>query len=207
MRRLRPVTIALLAALLTCPLPTKAEVEVATAPVGEAPRREGAWNLSLGTGGGGVFEFADAFADSRPRGYDERRSGRLQLNARLDRELGRRLRVGLAYTYLGWTDEYASGGVAVPGSIAERAQVLLLDATVPWHRGEHVELYGALAAGYGRWRASGTVAGVRYDDTSSGFAFQVRYFGVSVGNERLRAFAELGIGFEGLIVGGVTLRL
>jgi hypothetical protein len=164
------------------------------------------WSVSVGTGGGSFFEFVDAFAGSGPP-YEQRQRDRLQLNLRVDRELGPRFRAGLAYTYLGWSDTYSSGGVPVTGTIDERAQVVMVDATVLWYRGARVETYSALAAGYGRWRGTGTVAGARYDDTSAGFSFQVRYFGVSVGNERFRAFADLGIGMEGLIVGGVTLRL
>jgi hypothetical protein len=164
------------------------------------------WSVSVGTGGGSFFEFVDAFAGSGPP-YEQRQRDRLQLNLRVDRELGRRLRAGLAYTYLGWTDTYSSGGVPVTGTIDERSHVLMADVTVLWYRSEHVETYSALAAGYGTWRATGTVAGARYDDVQSGPAFQLRYFGLSVGNERFRAFADLGLGFEGLIVAGVTLRL
>jgi hypothetical protein len=82
----------------------------------------------------------------------------------------------------------------------------MADVTARWIRTEHLELYSALAAGAGWWTQAGRGIGASQDGVQSGFAFQLRCIGVTAGNERLRAFAELGIGFEGLVVGGLTLR-
>jgi hypothetical protein len=172
----------------------------------EPPAEDRGWSLSVGTGAGSFFEFADGLAGIGPSGYDRRSRDRFQVNLRVDRELNRRFRAGLAYMVLGWSEAYSSGGTSA-GAIDQLAQVLMLDVTVRWHRSAHVETYSGLAAGYGRWHAEGTVAGTPYADTQSGPAFQLRYFGVSAGNDRLRVFADLGIGFEGLVVVGATLRL
>ena len=164
------------------------------------------WSVSLGTGAGGFVEFVDAFSNGGPGGYDSsQRSNRLQLNVRADRQLDRWLRVGLAWTYNRWTDTYFSGG-AETGSIDNQVHSLLADVTLRWYRAEHVELYSALAAGAGRWSQAGTGIGTSQDGVQSGFAFQLRYFGINAGSERIRAFVDLGIGMEGLVVAGATLR-
>jgi hypothetical protein len=181
------------------------------APAGEPPSAplptDRPWSVSLGTGAGGFVEFVDAFSNAGPGGYDSsQRSSRLQLNARADRQLDRWFRVGLAWTYNRWTDTYFSGGAQV-GSIDNQVHTLLADVTLRWYRAEHVELYGALAAGAGRWSQAGTGIGTSQDGVQSGFAFQLRYFGISAGDDRFRAFLDLGLGMEGLVVAGVTLRL
>jgi hypothetical protein len=176
-------------------------------PVPAAPMQDQAWSLWVGTGAGGFVEFVDAFAGSGPGSYDtSRREDRFQLNARADRELSRWFRAGLAWTYNRWTEVYFSGGARV-GSIDNTVHALLADATIRWYRSEHLEFYSALAAGAGRWKQVGEGIGASKDGVTSGFAFQIRYAGLSAGNERIRAFVDLGIGFEGLIVGGLTLRL
>lgn len=206
MRSIRFLMIGALLAGPVCALAEPAEVVAPPDRPSESPLEEGGWNLSVGTGAGSFFEFADGLAGVGPSGYDRRSRDRFQVNFRVDRELNRRFRVGLAYMYLGWTEGYSSAGSSA-GAIDEVAQVLMLDVTVRWHRGAHVETYSGLAAGYGRWRAEGTVAGSPYSDTQTGPAFQLRYFGVSAGSERFRVFADLGIGFEGLVVVGATVRL
>lgn len=189
----------------------------ALAPAGEPPPAPPAsptaplttdrpWSISLGTGAGGYVEFVDAFSNGGPVAYDSsRRSDRLQLNVRADRQLDRWFRLGLAWTYNRWTETYFTGAARV-GSIDNRVHTLLADVTLRWYRAEHVELYSALAAGAGRWSQAGTGIGSSQDGVQSGFAFQLRYLGVNAGNDRLRAFLDLGIGFEGLVVAGVTLR-
>jgi hypothetical protein len=175
------------------------------APAATRPARS--WNLSVGTGGGGFVEFVDAFAGSAPVGYDDsRREDRFQLNLRADRELGRWLRAGVAYVYDGWTEEYLSGG-SVAGTLSNRVHVLMADVTVSWVRSEHLEFYSALAAGGGRWRQVGTGIAASSGGVSSGFAFQLRCAGIAEGSERVRLFVDLGIGFEGLVVGGLLVRL
>jgi len=165
------------------------------------------WSVSLGTGAGGYVEFVNAFSNGGPVGYDSsQRSNRLQLNVRADRQLDRWFRVGLAWTYNRWTDTYFSG-VTETGSIDNQVHSLLADVTLRWYRAEHVELYSALAAGAGRWSQTGAGIGTSQDGVQSGFAFQLRYFGINAGSERIRAFVDLGIGMEGLVVAGVTLRL
>ncbi len=164
------------------------------------------WSVSLGTGAGGYVEFVDAFSNGGPAGYDSsQREGRLQVNARADRQLDRRFRVGVAWTWNRWTDAYYSGTTRV-GTIDNSVHSLMADVTLRWYRGEHVELYSALAAGAGRWSQAGDGIGASQDGVQSGFAFQLRYFGISAGTDRVRAFVDLGIGMEGLVVGGVTLR-
>jgi hypothetical protein len=164
------------------------------------------WSVSLATGAGGYVEFVDAFSNGGPGGHDSsQRSRRLQLNVRADRQLGPWFRVGLAWTYNRWTETYFSGGAEV-GSIDNQAHTLLADVTLRWFRAEHVELYSALAVGAGRWGQAGTGIGTTQDGVQSGFAFQLRYLGINAGNDRLRAFLDLGLGFEGLVVAGMTLR-
>jgi hypothetical protein len=176
------------------------------APSSAAPAEWRPWSLSLGTGAGGYVEFVDAFSNGGPGGYDSsQRSNRLQLNVRADHLLDRWFRVGLAWTYNRWTDTYFTGGTET-GSIDNQVHTLLADVTLRWYRAEHVELYSALAAGAGRWSQAGTGIGTSQDGVQSGFAFQLRYLGINAGNDRLRAFVELGLGFEGLLVGGLTLR-
>jgi hypothetical protein len=204
-RTLAAVALFLTAAMAGAQEPPREPFEPVAAPA--EPAQDRLWNLSIGTGGGGFVEFVDAFAGSGPGSFDtSRREDRFQLNARADRELHRRFRAGLAWTYNRWTEVYFSGGARV-GSIDNTVHTLLADATILWVRSDHLEFYSALAAGAGRWRQVGEGIGVSKDGVTSGFAFQIRYAGLSVGNQRLRAFVDLGIGFEGLIVGGLTLRL
>lgn len=165
-----------------------------------------AWSVSLGTGGGGYVEFVNAFSNAGPAAYDRsRREDRLQLNARADRELNGRFRAGVAVVHNRWTETYFSGGIRV-GSIDNSVYVLMADVTARWVRTEWLELYSGLAAGGGRWSQTGQGIGAVQDGVQSGFAFQIRYFGATVGNDRFRAFVDLGLGFEGLVVGGLTLR-
>jgi hypothetical protein len=197
-----------LAALLGLPTVTAAQEPqpVPASPEG-APEKDRAWNLSIGTGAGGFVEWADAFAGSVAASYDStRRSHRLQLNVRADREQGRWFRYGLAYAYNSWTYTYLSNGTSI-GSIDNTDQNVMVDVTARWFRSDHFEFYSALAAGLGRWSAKGTIAGGRRDEVTTHYAFQLRYAGISVGNERIRGFVDLGVGMEGLIVGGLTLRL
>jgi hypothetical protein len=197
---------ALLLALLVLPAVARTEEPLPPPTPPAAATAVYPWSVSLGTGGGGFVEFVNAFSNGGPTGYDtSQREGRLQVNARADRQLDRWLRVGLAWTYNRWTDAYYSGAARV-GSIDNSVHSLLADATLRWYRGEHVELYGALAVGAGRWSQTGSGIGASQDGVQSGFAFQIRYFGVNAGNERVRAFLDLGIGMEGLVVGGVMLR-
>jgi hypothetical protein len=186
-------------------LPAAAQPQEGPPPVvGAGAERR--WSVSLGTGAGGFVEFVDAFAGSSIGPYDtSRREERIQLNGRLDRAQGRWLRTGIAWVYNGWTEAFFAGGARV-GEIENSVHALMLDATIPWLRRDHVELYSALAAGAGRWRQRGSGIASGRDEVSSGFAFQLRYLGIAVGSDRLRAFVDLGIGFEGLIVGGATLR-
>jgi hypothetical protein len=196
-------------ALLALPAGVRAAdgAQVEAAPPSGTPAPEGAWNLSAGTGGGGFVEFASAFSQGDVGAYDAtRREDRLQLNARADHELGRRVRAGVAYVYNRWTDGLLLGGARV-GGVENRVHTLLVDATARWIRTERIELYSAVAVGAGRWSQEGSGTAAAFDRVTSGFAFQLRYIGLAVGNERVRAFVDLGIGFEGLIVGGLTLRL
>jgi len=186
--------------LLLAPLGARGEAGADAGRAADAVAlREGAraWNLSVGTGAGGIFDFSDGFAGANPP-YEAHRESRLQLTARLDREVGRRFRVGVAYTWFSATWGYEAAGVPVSGSLHDRAHVLLADATLSWVRRPRFELYSALGVGAGWGRSSGTVAGTPYDERAAG---------LSVGGERVRLFADLGVGFEGLLVGGLLVRL
>jgi hypothetical protein len=166
-----------------------------------------AWSVSLGTGGGGYVEFVDAFAGGGPAGYSgSTRQGRVQLNGRVERELTRRSVVGLAWTYNRWTETYFSGATRV-GAIENSVQVLMAGLRSRWLQTDQLELYSGVAAGLGRWRQAGEGIAAGQTGVQSGFAFQLRGLGISAGNERFRAFAELGLGFEGLLIAGLTLRL
>jgi opacity protein-like surface antigen len=207
-----PLTLALLAALLLCPATVRAgEAPAAEPPPFAAPPAadldgEFPWSVSLGTGAGGFVEFVDAFSNGGPVGYtSSRRTARFQLNARADRELNRWFRAGVAWTYNSWTERYDSAGVEV-GSIDNSVHALMADVTLRYLRTGPLELYSGLAAGAGRWKQSGAGIGAGQSGVQSGLAFQLRYLGASLGTERLRAFLDLGVGFEGLLVGGLTLR-
>jgi hypothetical protein len=176
----------------------------------DTPRPDGAWNLSVGTGDGGFADFTDGLVGgvaSGLGGYEVRRRDRLQLNVRADHELSRWLRAGVAYTRLTWARDYYAGSGTFAGSIDATFQVLLADATLRWTRSERWELYSGVAVGGATWGEEGDVAGIHHDDRQSGFAFQLRFIGASVGWERVRFFGELGVGFEGLLIGGLTVRL
>jgi hypothetical protein len=201
----RAILLVLPALLGATSVARAAEGGSSEAPAGPAARRDRAWSLSVGTGGGGFFEFSDS-----PLGngvYDESyRRHRFQANVRVDRELGRRLRLGVAYVYYRWTEAYVLRG-SDAGSIDSEAQVLMADATFRWARTDHLEVYSAVAAGAGRLRREGTGIGASSDGVTTGPAFQLRLVGISAGTERVRLFADLGIGFEGLVVGGLLVRL
>lgn len=178
------------------------------APAG--PQADAAWNLSIGTGDGGFADFSDGLIGGvvgGVGGYAVQRRDRLQLNVRADHELSRWLRAGVGYTRLTWRRDYRSDAGTLVGSIDATFQVLLADATLRWTRSERWELYSGVGVGGATWGERGDVAGVHHDDRQSGFAFQLRFIGASFGWERLRLFGELGIGFEGLLIGGLTLRL
>lgn len=180
--------------------------ERAPAPSGE----DRAWTLSVGTGAGGLVEFADGLVgdvSAGLAGYTTERSGRLQANARVDREHGPWIRTGIAYTHQRWEDEYFSAPGASQGTVRDAVHVLVADFTLRWVHGRDVELYSGVAAGGALRRERGTVAGTRYREEEALFAFQLRLLGLSLGGERVRAFAEVGVGFEGLLVAGVALRL
>ncbi len=198
---------AALAFLLAPTLAAAQEPPPASAPPPSAATvAQHPWSVSLGTGAGGFVEFVDGFSNGGPAGYDSsQRSNRIQLNVRADRQLDRWFRVGLAWTYNRWTDTYFNSG-AEAGSIDNQVHTLLADATLPWYRAEHVEFYSGLAAGIGRWSQVGQGIGSSQDGVQRGFAFQLRAIGISAGSEQVRAFADLGVGFEGLLVGGLTLR-
>ncbi len=211
MKAVIPLTLAALlaclAGLLSPAVAAGEEPRPAAVPPSAPSAQEHAWSVSLGTGGGGFVEFVDALPNADPGAYDKsRRENRLQLNARADRELNRRFRAGVAGVYNRWTETYFSGGTRV-GSIDNSVYVLMADVTVRWLRTRWLELYSGLAAGGGWWSQSGRGIGASRRGVQSGFAFQIRYFGANVGNDRFRAFLDLGLGFEGLVVGGLTLRL
>lgn len=200
-----PLTLAALVAFPAASAPQ--EPQPAPVPASDLPEKDRAWNLSIGTGAGGLVEWVDSFAGTTPGSYDSsRRRDRIQVNARVDRELNRWFRSGVAFVYNSWTQDYYSGATRI-GSVDNSVQAILVDTTVRWVRTDHFEFYSALGAGAGRWAEDGSGFAATHHEVSSGFAFQLRYAGISVGNERFRAFADLGIGFEGLIVGGLTLRL
>lgn len=187
-------------------LPIAALVTVA-APEGPPPSQPPhAWNLSVGTGAGGYVEFVDAFAGTSLAGYDEHSRDRFQLNVRADRELGRWLKVGVAWVHNRWRDDLEAGGVVV-GAVENRVDAVMADVTCTWVRRDWMVVYSALAVGGGWWREDGTGVAADRDRTTGGPAFQLRYAGLALGGEHVRAFVDLGIGFEGLIVGGLVLRI
>lgn len=173
------------------------------------PPRDAAWVVSAGTGTGGLVEIADVLVSGIGglAGLRSERSGRIHVHARAERELGRWFSAGLAYTFLGWSRE-DFGGAAEPVARHEFAlHVLLADATLRWARTRNVELYSGLAVGAATIGERETANGVAHSGRGSGFAFQLRLLGLALGIERVRVFAELGVGFESLVLGGVAVRL
>lgn len=64
-----------------------------------------------------------------------------------------------------------------------------------WFRREHVGMYSKVAAG--------AYLDMNDDDPGVGFAAQVSPIGVEVGGKNLRAFSELGFGFQSLLCAGI----
>jgi hypothetical protein len=95
MKRAPPSTFLLVLAGLLVPALARAEEPPPTPPT--AAR---AWSVSLGTGAGGFVELVDSYPGGSPAGCDSSsRQGRLQLNARVERELEGGYLVGVAWTY------------------------------------------------------------------------------------------------------------
>ena len=67
-----------------------------------------------------------------------------------------------------------------------------------WLNRAHVGLYSKLAAGAGLFFANGSDA---KDNIS--FAFQATPIGVDFGGEQFRGFVEAGVGWQGIVSGGV----
>jgi hypothetical protein len=178
--------------------------------VPDVPRPEpNRWTIALGTGAGSIFEFADDPPHDVGAGLatsGSERSGRVQLDVHADRELGERFRAGVSYMYLRWIEAYSSPGGVSAGEKRTSVHVVLADVTYRWMRSSAVELYSGLGLGGGVSVESGEVLQVPQDRTQGGFAFQLRLLGISLGGERFRAFGELGIGFEALLLGGVAVR-
>ena len=67
-----------------------------------------------------------------------------------------------------------------------------------WLNRAHVGLYSKLAAGAGYFFANGS-------DSKDNFsvAFQVTPVGVDFGGEQFRGFLEVGVGWQGIVSGGV----
>ncbi len=208
---MRLLVTSLAVALLVAPPDAVAQGVPAAAPeapdTGPAARHR--WTVAVGTGAGSMFEFADDPAHdvgAGLSGYGSERSGRMQLDVRVDRELGDRFRAGASYMFLRWSEEYVSPAGVSAGAKRTAVHVLLADVTYRWMRSSAVELYSGVGVGGGVSVESGEVLQTPQDRTQGGFAFQLRLLGVSVGGERLRAFGELGIGFEALVLGGVAVR-
>jgi hypothetical protein len=201
------LTVVLLGALAA---PAAAQ-EAAPAPAPGLPAEpdlDRAWNVLIATGAGSVVEFTDGLAGGLIQGlsgYQQQVTGRKQLNLRVDRTLSRWLRVGGAYVYTGWTTDLSTGGVRA-GTVDSAVQCLLADVTLRWSRGEHWELTSGLALGGGVWTEEAQVSGQSSRASSAGVAFQARLIGVAFGFEHVRAYVELGLGFEGLLVGGLAVR-
>jgi hypothetical protein len=202
------VTVSLAAGALAGPpraeQGTRAEANTPDRPA--PPRDDGAWTVSVGTGAGALVELDDGFVGAAAAGGSTtQRGGRIQANVRAARDHGRWIRTGIAYTHQRWKKAYSAAG-APQGTIRDSVHVVLADLTLRWVRGRDVELYSAVAAGGAVWRERGTLSGTRYDGEDARFAFQLRLLGLSLGGERVRAFAEVGLGYEGLLVGGLALR-
>lgn len=76
-----------------------------------------------------------------------------------------------------------------------------------WLRKEHVGLYSKVAAGVSIINDSQKCVGADdYKHTSACFNFQASFIGVEVGSANVRAFAELGLGEQGMLLAGVRFR-
>jgi hypothetical protein len=216
--RIAALSLALASATLAADARGEAGESSAAGPAraAEAPRarrswrNHRAWTLAVGTGAGGLPELSDGLVRDDAEGLaglGSSRGGRLQAHARADREWGRWVRTGLAYTHQRWRREYFDAAGEREGELRASVHVLLADLTVRWIRGRDVELYSAAGAGGALWSESGTVAGDRHARDAARFAFQLRALGLSLGGEHVRAFAEVGLGYEGLLVGGIAVRI
>lgn len=210
----RTFALAAMLAIASYALPARADEEVRQPASPPAPERalddrgDRRWTLSAGTGAGSIFEFADATVGGIGAGlvgYQTTQSGRFQVNARVDRELGPRVRAGIAYTHLRWTRGYFTSAGASVEEIDSAVHVLVGDLTLRWVRTRRLELYSGAGAGVATLGQRRSATAER--ERQSGYAFQLRLVGLSVGSERVRIFGELGLGFEGLLIGGVAVRL
>lgn len=76
-----------------------------------------------------------------------------------------------------------------------------------WLRKEHLGLYSKVAAGVSIIDQKQTCRGADdYNHTSACFNFQASLFGIEAGSENVRAFAEFGLGEQGMILAGVRFR-
>lgn len=175
----------------------------------EQARPAGTFRVSAGTGFGTAPELFSAFLDVIEAGFsghDVRWTNRRDLFLRADWDVGQSGRLGLSYVYTGWEKRFLDAGADV-GRVDVRVHSLLGHAFLRWVDGEHFELASGLGLGLGYWDESGTVAGLRRSASGGIPAWQLHLLGMGVGNERVRFVAELGLGFEGILVLGLAVRL
>lgn len=204
LRTLCPLAVALL-------LPGLARAQAASTwpapPAGAALRDDPTWRLSLATGTATAVEILDAFFDELGNGLgplETSRTGRTELVLRADQERGR-LRLGGSYTYTTW-DTRTTDALGPRGAAHDQVHALLLHAFVRWVDVEHVELYSGVGAGLAWWATSSTLDGARTRTDGVWAAWQLHLLGLGLGTPSLRAFAEVGLGFEGLLVAGLAGR-
>lgn len=202
-------TAPLVAASLALGAPAPPEPPAMSAP---SARR---WRVTVGTGSasGALIDLVDGVDCSGCLTEGDVRDP-WQLNLRVERETRAGIRLGLAWVYSRWTavsyDSPAAGlpGLVVVGTSGNRAHSLLAGITCSWLEGRRWEAYSGVATGVTIHRTV-DATGIAADDdgTSALPALQIRVIGVTFGWERVRLFAELGVGFEGVLIGGLVGRI
>jgi len=177
-----------------------------SAPALPAPQAGPTWRLSVGTGAATTIEILDFYRDLGLAfaGVASTRTGRTEVIVRADREQ-RRFRVGASYAFTRWDTRLSDGG-GPRGSTRDEVHAVLVHGQFRWIDQEHVELYSGVGAGVARWASSTVLDGNRDHFSGVYGAWQLHLIGLGVGTPSFRAFAELGFGFEGVVLAGLAAR-
>lgn len=166
--------------------------------------------LIMGTG------LSDAFGDAIVSGIygakidnaEDSTLGMFEIGYR--NRITERLKIGVDVSYLR-TDKSFETKLPNSGGIEHnkrRAQYFLVLPTIEFSyvRTSFINFYGSAAAGIIMMQTKEIDNTNAYTDNATAFGFQVNPVGLRVG-KKLGAFAELGYGYKGIIVAGISYKL
>ena len=110
--------------------------------------------------------------------------------------------------YLNVTDKEGNTTVTKDGSLKKFNLTILPAVKFDWLRREHIGLYSkvGLGASFMMERQKEDAGEELYSGTDVIFNFQLSAIGFEVGNLRIRGFAELGVGEQGIAVIGLRYK-